>query len=86
MSYIDEVKEKVKEGKLEILESYRVFMDEHIIPEFVSQTGTNCAIVDKALIIDESINVDNFIKWLEDESFTVTTSKKDTFITISYQD
>ena len=86
MSYLDEIKEKVVEGKLEVLESYKQFMDEIVVPDFVRQTGTNCAIVSRETIIEEGINVDNFISWLKKEGFTVVAPQSDGLISISYYD
>lgn len=70
MSYLDEIKKQVEGLKANQIGTYETFMEEFIIPQFVTAVDTT-AVIDRTDIIEEDINVDNFFLWLEQEGFDV---------------
>ena len=84
MSYLKEVKEKVEEGKLEVITAYKTYMEEIVIPDLVSQSGTSCATVYKSSLVEDGINIANFCAWLAGEGFDISTAQSGKVLTISY--
>lgn len=69
-SYLDEVREQVAEGKVEVYETHKQFMEDFIIPQFVDSVDTT-ATTSKVELTGEDINITQFISWLTKEGFSV---------------
>lgn len=83
MSYLDEVKQEVEDAKAGMVDTYKQFMSDFVIPDFV-KTKNKSSHIQKIMIINHDIDCELFLSWLEEERFLVETlPNNDIIITLN---
>ena len=82
MSYIDDVKEKIRLKKEERLEAYKQYVDDYIVPQ-IADSMTSSAVIGSSDIEGEGIEVAGFKEWLSSVGFNVEVTGAQSVLTIS---
>ena len=85
-SYLEQIKEKVSEAKLEELERFKQLLEEDCVQDFKDTLPNPSAIVYLAYLQEQGINTKSLVFWLEDQGFNVQETKGvEAQLVITYQ-
>ncbi len=82
MSYLDTVKEQVDAAKEDLIERYKTFVEDYIVKDLAASM-INVSVIEKGLIEDEELNVEDFSKWLKHEGFIISVTEPSKTLSIS---